>query len=140
MLETLTLLRRSLGSWRTVANVIVGYSYTMVFRYGWKLHRWLGFKEPCTITLTGRSGKILYRAGGTEWAMAFKCARGPYRFSHVVDVDGFDVTDRIKKFMGPGKNFYGIPTTPNMLGYSKLMFSDYAGNMTYYDGDSTIVL
>ena len=98
-----------------------------------------------------RSGKILdvtFFDGPKEYTVRFNQVRGPCKFSSVTTSNGApqifrpicwsgertigsvmandrfdrDVTDEISKFAGPSNNFYGIPTTPSMLGYDNLTF------------------
>ena len=136
--NSLKILRWYMGSWRAVVNVVVGFSYSMAFHYGWKLHDYMGFQRPVTMKRNRTSGRIDFAIDGSRWSIAFPCARGPYKFSHVVDSEGFDVTDDIKAVMGPGKNFYGISSTPSLLGYDSLTFHDYCGGMKHFSKDSII--
>lgn len=50
-----------------------------------------------------------------------------------------DITDDILMYMGPGYNFYGIPTTPRMLGYtSPISASTRHNELLTFDVDDVI--
>lgn len=50
-----------------------------------------------------------------------------------------DITDNILIHMGPGYNFYGIPTTPRMLGYnSSIIGTTYDNKDITFDCDDII--
>lgn len=58
--------------------------------------------------------------------------------------DGEDKTRDIFSKMGPYYNFHGIPTTPNMLGYTNMIFTKIrpvgtGGNEKKFSEDETIV-
>lgn len=65
---------------------------------------------------------INYSHGFQTYKILTPRKRGPCKFNQVLDQHGIDVTEKIKQFSGPSHNFHGIPTTPEMLGYSKLIF------------------
>ena len=70
---------------------------------------------------------VVWYPYGVHWyRIVIPRVRGPSRVSNVlsvVDSTTFeDVTDEVKEIMGPCNNFHGIPTSPKMLGYSKLIF------------------
>lgn len=69
---------------------------------------------------------LTYFDGPTKYTVRFSKTRGPSPFSHVTFLDKNaeiqDVTDTIRRFAGPSHNFYGIPTTPDLLGFSNLTF------------------
>ena len=52
-----------------------------------------------------------------------------------------DITDTILEYLGPGYNFYGIPTTPRMLGYvDGITIENRRGERKRYGCDDTIVV
>ena len=68
---------------------------------------------------------LTFYDGTFKYVVRFNRRRGPCPFSNVSTTLGgsaYDITDRIREFAGPSHNFYGIPTTPNMLGYENLTF------------------
>lgn len=138
MWSVLKILRQSLGSWTGVISVIARYSYSMAFYYGWKIYDYMGYKRPVVMSFGKSVGRVDYIVDGSSYSIMFPYARGPYKFSHVTDETGVDATDDIKAIMGPGKNFYGIQSTPGMLGYDTLIFHDYCGGMKYFSTDSII--
>jgi hypothetical protein len=50
-----------------------------------------------------------------------------------------DITDEIMKFMGPCHNFYGINTSPSLLGYSKIKFVMMGGKIKEFNEDEIII-
>lgn len=66
---------------------------------------------------------LIYHDGSYVYTIRFPKQRGPKPFVKVIDENGNDVTDVINKFLGPHNNFHGIPTTPKMLGFSRLSFN-----------------
>ena len=49
-----------------------------------------------------------------------------------------DVTQEIRLFAGPSHNFYGIPTTPKLLGYKNLTFHFRRGEIRNFSEDEVI--
>jgi hypothetical protein len=68
---------------------------------------------------------VNYTHSNHNYKVVFPRMRGPCPFTSVTTLDDIDVTNEVKTFMGPSYNFHGIPTTPGMLGYSKLVFYDF---------------
>lgn len=72
--------------------------------------------------------------------------RVPCNFSRVfgVDYDSLedntttDITDHVKSLMGPCYNFHGIPTSPKMLGYQKIIFEGFESEKTIFELDQII--
>nr|QBK86884.1 MAG: uncharacterized protein LCMAC103_02220 [Marseillevirus LCMAC103] len=68
---------------------------------------------------------LVYWARGKQCRVRFPLRRGPSRYARIVagtNPGGPDVTAAVETFLGPSRNFYGIPTTPAMLGYEALTF------------------
>ena len=91
---------------------------------------------------------LTFYDGTFKYVIRFPRKRGPCPFNRVFTRSRngtiIDVTDRIREFAGPCHNFYGIPTTPNMLGYVVLSFcligDDGEDIQLEFSGDSEIVL
>jgi hypothetical protein len=62
---------------------------------------------------------------------------GPSPYKTIMSGDK-DVTNEILKYMGPARNFYGIPTSPSMLGYNSLTFATYNDVIHIYSDDQII--
>lgn len=68
--------------------------------------------------------------GTNLFSMVIPRQRGPRWYTHVTCNDQ-NVTKKIHQYAGPCHNFYGIATTPNMLGYPSLTFHTPNGSKTY---------
>lgn len=81
--------------------------------------------------------EVTFFIDSIEYKMIFKKKRGPpsiLSFEH----EGKDVTEEIVKYMGPSNNFYGIPTTPSMLGFDTLDVTYVDGRVVNYSPKSSI--
>ena len=90
---------------------------------------------------------LTFYDGTFKYVIRFPRKRGPCPFHRVYAGTAttlLDVTDRIREFAGPCHNFYGIHTTPSMLGYDNLTFcligDDGEDINLEFSGDSEIVL
>ena len=87
---------------------------------------------------------LTFYDGTFRYVIRFPKKRGPCPFGRVYTNNTIDVTPEIKEFAGPCYNFYGIPTTPDMLGYLNLSFTmtteDGNDCILEFSGDSEIVL
>lgn len=84
-----------------------------------------------------------YYVGTKKYTVVFQRIRGPCPFSKVLRVQkpvGMpdDVTEKIKEFAGPSHNFHGIPTTPEMLGESALLFHLRSGSVRRFEYNDVI--
>ncbi len=66
-----------------------------------------------------------------------------YRRQRVCEIDTVhfgdrDITEQFLQYLGPGYNFYGIPTSPGLLGYHMLDVRYMNGDVIAYDEDDTI--
>lgn len=55
-----------------------------------------------------------------------------------VNHNGEDITSLIKKHLGPSHNFHKIPSTPKLLGYSKINIRYRNGNIKEYNDNDII--
>jgi len=91
---------------------------------------------------------LTYKLDGVIYKIRFNRRRGPSPFQLVSScffrslddelVVDSDVTDTVKNYAGPNHDFYGIPTTPNMLGYQGLVISYTNGTVRSYKTDEVI--
>ena len=54
------------------------------------------------------------------YRIRFKRQFGPPSYTRIEKEDGESVTQEVSEFAGPCRNFYGIPTTPSILGFKSL--------------------
>jgi len=93
---------------------VIGYCSGLVHFY-WPT-------SNCSVEVHHRHYIITYTHGFESYKILTPRRRGPCKFNRVTDQDGNDATESIKQFAGPSHNFHGIPTTPKMLGYTRLTF------------------
>lgn len=87
---------------------------------------------------------LTYRLDDITYHIRFKRVRGPSKFQLVTSVDSKtgtseDVTDIIQNMAGPSHNFYGIPTTPNMLNYDTLIVTYVDDSIRTFTGEDLII-
>jgi hypothetical protein len=82
------------------------------------------------IELSPKYYKIHYPYGVNWYTIIVPRKRGPYRITEIYGFTYSDpeeqltITKSINKIMGPSHNFHGIPTSPKMLGYKKIIFNN----------------
>lgn len=87
---------------------------------------------------------LKFKNEGSLYSLRFKKNRRPLKilnvksYTHDDVLDTQCVTEEILKYLGPGKNFYGIPTTPKLLGYDNLKFTLTNGKVQIFDKDDII--
>lgn len=57
---------------------------------------------------------LVYYSGSQKYRLIFPKQKKRY-ISYVLDEEGEDISHIFFEFLGPGNNFYSIPTTPEML-------------------------
>jgi hypothetical protein len=101
----------------------IAYAYSKL-RLRYYILSYIG--AGCLESITNGAGEsfheIGYYSGGDRYVLRFPKNRGPGQVSSVVGSGGEDLTEQIKMYMGASKNFHGIPTTPKLLGFDKLVF------------------
>lgn len=122
------------GTWSNVIGDILRYTRLTLVRW---FVRYFSVIEY--VHFADGTGRILYQLDGDEYSINFKAKGGPRKFVEVTR-GSLDVTDYVVKALGPGKNFYGIPTTPKLLGFSDLTFIDILGEETHYGSDDIITV
>jgi len=64
--------------------------------------------------------EIIYYNGSKRYKVVFSKKCGPNEIVSVKTLKcGKDITNEFLEVMGPSRNFYGIPTTPRLLGYEE---------------------
>jgi len=86
---------------------------------------------------------LTYFNGNRRYKIRFPKQRGPLNIVCVttnLSLEEIDITSEILELLGPGHNFYGIPTSPNLLGYPNLMVMYVNDKKRMYIGDEIIKL
>lgn len=82
--------------------------------------------------------ELTYFDGPNRYSLVFSNKRGPCPFYKVCDATLCDVTETVRMYAGPCHNFHGIPTTPQMLGFSSLLFYFRDQRIFSYEGSEPI--
>lgn len=105
-----------------------------------KLRSWVHYK--CGVYLKSM-GSDLYELEfwheSKKYKMRFPKSRGPRRIIKVLSNNN-DVTQEVFQYIGPSNNFYGIKTTPKMLGYDRLNVYYRSNVQAIYDNEDVIVI
>ena len=76
----------------------------------------------------------------TPYRIRFKRRLGPSSYTRIENKDGELVTNDVAHFAGPCRNFYGIPTTPRILGFESLkVFFRTGMSETFLENDPIIL-
>ena len=63
---------------------------------------------------------LVVEAGNRIFRVRFRHRIHPRAYTRIEDQDKNDVSVLVGEFAGPGRTFYGIRTTPTMLGFKEL--------------------
>jgi hypothetical protein len=63
---------------------------------------------------------LSFQLHNIPYRIRFPRRLGPARYTRIENSAGEVVTKYVNQFAGPCRNFYGIPTTPRMLGFESL--------------------
>lgn len=104
-----------------------------------------GLVEDVEIPLGDNKSEIInvitYFRTDTMYKIAIpKGLRGPRAIKEVIDYHGDDETEYVNLFLGPHRNFHGIPTTPNMLKLSSPIKVIYKDREQTYEENDVIAL
>ena len=76
----------------------------------------------------------------TPYRIRFKRQFGPPSYTRIEKKNGGAVTNYVAQFAGPCRNFYGIPTTPRILGFESLkVFFRSGKSETFLENDPIIL-
>lgn len=81
---------------------------------------------------------VPYRVNGRHYVVRVPSHHRPSKILRVSH-KGQDVTDHIAPYLGHRRKFHGIPTTPQLLGYSCLDVTYLGRQVMHYDSDDVIV-
>ncbi len=63
---------------------------------------------------------LVVEEGNRVFRVRFRHRIQPRAFTRIEDQDKNDVSALVEEFAGPGRSFYGIRTTPTILGFKEL--------------------
>ena len=97
-------------------DLIYGFTYLKE-----SISKFWGY-PPCKLTNANVEGYIdlSFLLNNIPYRIRFKRQFGPPSYTRIEKKNGEPVTDNVSRFAGPCRNFYGIPTTPHMLGFESL--------------------
>jgi hypothetical protein len=99
------------------------------------------YLETGFIKSDGKEYEIVYYNGDIRYKIRFLKRRGVKQIHDVETKLGVNVTSEILELMGPGLNFYEIPTTPLILGWKEgLLFKYRNGQELFYNTNDIIKL
>jgi hypothetical protein len=89
----------------------------------------------------GKQYELVYYNGDVKYKIRFSKNRGVRQICHIETHVRVNVTSEILELMGPGLNFYGIPSTPSLLGWNEGLFIKYRnGQEIFYNTNEVIKL
>lgn len=83
---------------------------------------------------------LVYWIGTQRYIVRFPKVRGPAKYHKITTDEGEDITEYLSSYLGPYHNFHGIPTTPQMLGYSNVVFFMKNDTTLSFNGSDIITL
>ena len=96
----------------------------------------------CKFTEAGVKGyaDLSFLLNHTPYRIRFKRQLGPPSYTRIENEDGDLVTNDVAQFAGPCRNFYGVPTTPRILGFESLKVFFRSGKTEIFLGNDPIIL
>ncbi len=96
----------------------------------------------CKLTKAGVEGytDLSFRLNNVPYRIRFKRRFGPPSYTRIENEDGGSVTKEVSEFAGPCRNFYGIPTTPYMLGFESLKIFYRSAEVKTFSENELIIL
>jgi hypothetical protein len=118
---------------KTTYNLVKGYVSVLIRT---KVNKIFGFVN--VNVLSGSRYHLTYTLpSGDIYTIAFTKKRIG-RVETVSNSEGDDVTREFLRFLGPGNNFYGIPTSPAMISMSPITVNYVDGTSQTYNSSDTI--
>ena len=82
---------------------------------------------------------LSFQLHNIPYRIRFARRLGPASYTRIENDAGELVTNYVNQFAGPCRNFYGIPTTPRMLGFESLtVFRRDSTAVTFSENESII--
>lgn len=83
--------------------------------------------------------KLTYFEDDQNYIIMFPKHRGPAKIVSIIDPSsGSHIYNEMIPYLGPGRDFHSIATTPRMLGYEKLKIVYRTGRVTTYEKNEII--
>ena len=83
---------------------------------------------------------LSFQLHNIPYRIRFARRLGPASYTRIENDSGEVVTKYVNQFAGPCRNFYGIPTTPRILGFEALkVFSRTGKSETFLENDPIIL-
>ena len=123
------------------------YAYTYLtygFSFGFDLMLWslrrlaAKYLEMGQLITTPDGYCLVFHVGIQRYQFYFPRTRGPSWYSRVLGPDGTDLTGLYQELAGPGRNFYGVPTTPRSLMLGALTFERRDGSQRLVQADEIL--
>ena len=83
---------------------------------------------------------LSFRLNNVPYCIRFKRKFGPASYTRIEKEDGESVIKEVSEFAGPCRNFYGIPTTPHMLGFESLKIFYRSAEVKTFSENELIIL
>ena len=116
---------------------IVSYGFTFLTESVFEL---CGYS--CKLTKAEVEGytDLSFRLNNVPYCIRFKRKFGPASYTRIEKEDGESVIKEVSEFAGPCRNFYGIPTTPYMLGFESLKIFYRSAEVKTFSENELIIL
>jgi hypothetical protein len=110
-----------------------------ISEYAWyKIYEKYVYYFNLAPNVTDDKFEVKYIYNGNEYVICFPNKGRMCPFKKIEDENGYDVTKNVKRYAGPQSNFHMIPTTPKMIGYSKLIFTMKNNKLLTFEEDDVI--
>ena len=83
---------------------------------------------------------LSFQLHNIPYRIRFKRQFGPPDYTRIEKKNGEPVTNEVAQFAGPCRNFYGIPTTPHILGFESLKVFYRSGESKIFSKNEVIIL
>ena len=100
------------------------------------------YGHSCKLTDADVEGYIdlSFLLNNIPYRIRFKRQFGPPDYTRIEKKNGEPVTKEVAQFSGPCRNFYGIPTTPQLLGFDSLKVFYRSGESKIFSKNEVIIL
>ena len=127
---------------KLLPDFLVGLLSTLVGGFALLKEKADGFwADSCKLTKAKVDGYVdlSFRLHTIPYRIRFKRLLGPSSYTRIENERGDDVTRDVSQFAGPCRNFYGIPTTPQILGFGLLKVFYRKGGVKTFGGTELII-
>ena len=129
--------------------LLVGYKTNLKFKILIKamlllcrimLLKCIAYFDPRVIKLEKNKYEINYVIGNKLYKFQTKIKRGPSMVLQVIDGEYNDITELIKPYIGPNRDFHNIKYTPESLNFNELVFQLATGDEIMFSKSQVIEL